>query len=151
MASVLLRMPGWLEMDGDSWEAVVGLGRALARKFNSSSFANRSSEDIEAGLMREYKVLAGPLKMVGKARHISASDVGGAWSNGKSPQARLGRLAAGMVELRVSVSEALMFFIAYHTDAPHHIVRGPYGEACACSWGMSTLPTLPMLGRLYDR
>ncbi|RZS22343.1 hypothetical protein BHM03_00055097, partial [Ensete ventricosum] len=30
-------------------EAVVGLGRALAMKFNSNSFANRSNEDIEAG------------------------------------------------------------------------------------------------------
>ncbi|RWW72924.1 hypothetical protein BHE74_00019233, partial [Ensete ventricosum] len=56
-------------------EAVVGLGRALARKFNSNSFANRSNKDIEAGLRREYQVLAGPLRVVGKARHISASDV----------------------------------------------------------------------------
>ncbi|RRT33399.1 hypothetical protein B296_00034335 [Ensete ventricosum] len=33
----------------------------------------------------------------------------------------------------VSVPEALIFFIAYHTAAPHHAVRGLYGEACACS------------------
>ncbi|RRT83423.1 hypothetical protein B296_00017726 [Ensete ventricosum] len=56
-------------------EAVVSLGRALARKFNSNSFANRSNEDIEVGLRREYQVLAGPLSVVGKARHISASDM----------------------------------------------------------------------------
>ncbi|RRT40177.1 hypothetical protein B296_00035152 [Ensete ventricosum] len=48
-------------------EAVVGLGCALARKFNSNSFANRSNEDIEAGLRREYQVLAGPLRVVRKA------------------------------------------------------------------------------------
>ncbi|RWW87008.1 hypothetical protein BHE74_00004182, partial [Ensete ventricosum] len=33
---------------------------------------------------------------------------------------------------RVSVPESLIFFIAYHTAAPHHVVRGPCGEACAC-------------------
>ncbi|RWW53236.1 hypothetical protein BHE74_00040293 [Ensete ventricosum] len=52
-------------------EAMVGLGRALAKKFNSNSFANRSNEDIEAGLRREYQVLAGPLRVVGKARNIN--------------------------------------------------------------------------------
>ncbi|RZS15369.1 hypothetical protein BHM03_00047197 [Ensete ventricosum] len=43
-------------------EAVDGLGRALARKFNSNSFTNRSNEDIEACLRREYQVLADPLR-----------------------------------------------------------------------------------------
>ncbi|RZR90927.1 hypothetical protein BHM03_00018925, partial [Ensete ventricosum] len=33
----------------------------------------------------------------------------------------------------VSVPEALIFFIAYHTAAPHHAVRGPCGEACPCN------------------
>ncbi|RWW23458.1 hypothetical protein BHE74_00025689 [Ensete ventricosum] len=28
----------------------------------------------------------------------------------------------------VSVPESLIFFIAYHTAAPHHVVRGPCGE-----------------------
>ncbi|RRT77517.1 hypothetical protein B296_00001414 [Ensete ventricosum] len=41
---------------------MVCLGRALARKFNSNSFANRSNEDIEAGLRREYQVLAATLR-----------------------------------------------------------------------------------------
>ncbi|RRT42225.1 hypothetical protein B296_00022753 [Ensete ventricosum] len=57
-------------------EAVVGFGRALVKKFNSNSFANKSNEDIEAGLRRQYQVLAGPLRVVGKARHISVSNVG---------------------------------------------------------------------------
>ncbi|RRT31553.1 hypothetical protein B296_00055487, partial [Ensete ventricosum] len=40
----------------------------------------------------------------------------------------------------ISVPEALILFIAYHMAAPHHAVRGPYDEACTCSWGMSTFP-----------
>ncbi|RRT37672.1 hypothetical protein B296_00058965, partial [Ensete ventricosum] len=30
----------------------------------------------------------------------------------------------------ISVSESLIFFIAYHTAASHYVVRGPCGEAC---------------------
>ncbi|RRT35876.1 hypothetical protein B296_00045493 [Ensete ventricosum] len=37
---------------------MVDFGRALAMKLNSNSFANRSNEDIEAGLRREYQILA---------------------------------------------------------------------------------------------
>ncbi|RZS27064.1 hypothetical protein BHM03_00060494 [Ensete ventricosum] len=33
---------------------------------------------------------------------------------------------------RVSVPESLIFFITYHTAAPHHVVRGPCDEARAC-------------------
>ncbi|RZR85892.1 hypothetical protein BHM03_00012962 [Ensete ventricosum] len=44
-------------------EAVVGLGRALVRKFDSNSFTDRSNEDIEAGLRQQYQVLAGPLRV----------------------------------------------------------------------------------------
>ncbi|RRT82692.1 hypothetical protein B296_00009740 [Ensete ventricosum] len=32
----------------------------------------------------------------------------------------------------VSVPESCIFFIAYHTVAPHHVVPGPCGEARAC-------------------
>ncbi|RZR73892.1 hypothetical protein BHM03_00029244 [Ensete ventricosum] len=76
---------------------------------------------------------------------------------GRAPGSGLGgRLL--VVELRglynnsngVSVPESLIFFIAYHTAASHHVVRGPCGEARACSRGMSTLPTLLVLGRSYD-
>ncbi|RRT33582.1 hypothetical protein B296_00049892 [Ensete ventricosum] len=56
-------------------EATVGFGRVLAKKFSSNSFANKSNEDIETGLRRQYHVLVGPLRVVGKARHINASDV----------------------------------------------------------------------------
>ncbi|RRT64594.1 hypothetical protein B296_00016280 [Ensete ventricosum] len=56
-------------------EAVVGFGRALAKKCSSNSFANKSNEDIEAGCRRQHHVLADPLRVVGKARHINASDV----------------------------------------------------------------------------
>ncbi|RRT36963.1 hypothetical protein B296_00046168 [Ensete ventricosum] len=87
------------------------------------------------------------------ARPRSSQHRGGARSDGKCPRVQLGRSAAGVVELRrkglysnsneVSVPEVLIFFITYHTVAPHHVVRGPCDEACACSLGMSTLPTLP--------
>ncbi|RZR91125.1 hypothetical protein BHM03_00019184 [Ensete ventricosum] len=33
----------------------------------------------------------------------------------------------------VSVPESFIFFIAYHTAAPHHIIRGPCDETHACS------------------
>ncbi|RZR76173.1 hypothetical protein BHM03_00000801 [Ensete ventricosum] len=32
----------------------------------------------------------------------------------------------------VSVPESLIFFIAYHTAASHHVVRGPCDEVRAC-------------------
>ncbi|RRT36392.1 hypothetical protein B296_00033010 [Ensete ventricosum] len=32
----------------------------------------------------------------------------------------------------VSVPESLIFFIAYHTAAPHYAIRGPCSEAHAC-------------------
>ncbi|RWW59316.1 hypothetical protein BHE74_00033759 [Ensete ventricosum] len=56
-------------------EAAVGLGRALAKKFNSNSFASKSNDEIEDGLSRLYHIRAGPLRVVGKAWHISASEV----------------------------------------------------------------------------
>ncbi|RZS18473.1 hypothetical protein BHM03_00050747 [Ensete ventricosum] len=56
-------------------EAMVGFGRALAKKFSSNSFANKSNKDIDTCLRREYHILAGPLRVVEKARHISASEV----------------------------------------------------------------------------
>ncbi|RRT31860.1 hypothetical protein B296_00047457 [Ensete ventricosum] len=56
-------------------EVVVGLGHALAKKFSSNSLASKSNEGIDAGLRREYQVLAAPLRVVEKARHIRASEV----------------------------------------------------------------------------
>ncbi|RRT39115.1 hypothetical protein B296_00038044 [Ensete ventricosum] len=48
-------------------EAVVGLGRALVKKFSSNSLASESNEGIDAGLRREYQVMADPLMVVEKA------------------------------------------------------------------------------------
>ncbi|RRT47971.1 hypothetical protein B296_00006593 [Ensete ventricosum] len=61
------RLTNWERDSSLPWanpkrEAVVGFGRALAKKFNSNSFANISNKDIEAGLKRQYQVLAGPLR-----------------------------------------------------------------------------------------
>ncbi|KAJ8470139.1 hypothetical protein OPV22_024482 [Ensete ventricosum] len=79
------------------------------------------------------------------------------WSSGRGEMFQLGSAADSCKKRRrgfysnsngVSVPEALIFFIAYHTVAPHHAIRGPCGEACACSWGMSTLPPLPLLDRI---
>ncbi|RWW63266.1 hypothetical protein BHE74_00029566 [Ensete ventricosum] len=58
---------------------------------------------------------------------------------------------AFIATIGVSVPQSLIFFIAYHTAASHHAVRGLCCEAHTYSWGMSTLLTLPMLGRSYDR
>ncbi|RWW41154.1 hypothetical protein BHE74_00053375 [Ensete ventricosum] len=81
------------------------------------------------------------------------------WSSGRVEMFQLGSATDSYKKVRglysnsngVSVLEALILFIAYHTVAPRHAVRGPYGETCACSWGMSTLPTLLVLGQPYDR
>ncbi|RRT77343.1 hypothetical protein B296_00005626 [Ensete ventricosum] len=70
---------------------------------------------------------------------------------GLGERLQLGSVADSCKKVRISVPEALIFFIAYHTAASHHVVRGPCGKACACSWGMSTLPTLLVLGRSYYR
>ncbi|RWW17936.1 hypothetical protein GW17_00018117 [Ensete ventricosum] len=58
---------------------------------------------------------------------------------------------AFIATIGVSVPQSLIFFIAYHTAAPHHAISDPCGEARTYSWGMSTLLTLPVLGRSYDR
>ncbi|RZR98942.1 hypothetical protein BHM03_00028396 [Ensete ventricosum] len=55
-------------------EVVVGLGRALTWKFCSSSLASWSKEIMVVGWRRSYHIRAGPLKVVGKTRHIIASD-----------------------------------------------------------------------------
>ncbi|RWV93182.1 hypothetical protein BHE74_00058532 [Ensete ventricosum] len=55
-------------------EVTVGLGRALARKFCSNSLASWSKEKMEAGPSRLYHIRAGPMKVVAKTRHMSASD-----------------------------------------------------------------------------
>ncbi|RRT65491.1 hypothetical protein B296_00010445 [Ensete ventricosum] len=54
-------------------EAAVGFGRALARKFCTNSLASWSKEKLEAGLSWLYHIRVGPLKVVGKTRHMSAA------------------------------------------------------------------------------
>ncbi|RRT61123.1 hypothetical protein B296_00040010 [Ensete ventricosum] len=66
------------------------------------------------------------------------------------PKLRRGARAF-IATIGVSVPQSLIFFIAYHTATPHHAIRGPCGKARAYSRGMSTLLTLPVLGRSYDR
>ncbi|RWW52680.1 hypothetical protein BHE74_00040886 [Ensete ventricosum] len=56
-------------------DATVGFGRALARKLASNSLASWSKEWIEAGDRQLYHPRAITHKVVGKARHIMASDV----------------------------------------------------------------------------
>ncbi|RWW70780.1 hypothetical protein BHE74_00021524 [Ensete ventricosum] len=52
-----------------------GFDLVLARKLNSSSLAKWSKDEIKKGLSRLYHIRAGPRRLVGKARHIRASDV----------------------------------------------------------------------------
>ncbi|RRT72498.1 hypothetical protein B296_00021723 [Ensete ventricosum] len=52
-----------------------GFDLVLARKLNSSSLAKWSKDEIKKGLSRLYHIHAGPRRLVGKARHIRASDV----------------------------------------------------------------------------
>ncbi|RRT65405.1 hypothetical protein B296_00021920 [Ensete ventricosum] len=55
-------------------EATVGFGRALVRKFCSNSLVSWSKEIMDAGWRWLYHIRAGPLKVVRKTRHISASN-----------------------------------------------------------------------------
>ncbi|RWW79628.1 hypothetical protein BHE74_00012074 [Ensete ventricosum] len=56
-------------------EAAVGLSRALPKKFSSNSFVSWSNDEIKDDLSRLYHIRARPLRVVGKARHISVFKV----------------------------------------------------------------------------
>ncbi|RWW21220.1 hypothetical protein GW17_00014633 [Ensete ventricosum] len=95
------------------------------------------------------------------------------WGSGRKEKvSKLGSAAEPCKKVRgfysnsygISVTEALILFIAYHTAAPHHTVRGPCGEARAvlptvagcrpcppypCQVGrMTSGPSMLMPGRL---
>ncbi|RWW82735.1 hypothetical protein BHE74_00008789 [Ensete ventricosum] len=82
---------------------------------------------------------------LGRMGRTSGSGAGGRllewWSSGRAEVSQLGLATISCKKVRglysesneVSVPESLIFFIAYHTAAPHHVVRGPCGEARACS------------------
>ncbi|RWV87933.1 hypothetical protein GW17_00050037 [Ensete ventricosum] len=55
----------------------VGLGQELklARKLSLNSFVSESKEEMDDGLSRLYHIRLGPLRVVGKARHIRESEV----------------------------------------------------------------------------
>ncbi|RRT54649.1 hypothetical protein B296_00025731 [Ensete ventricosum] len=55
-------------------EATVGFGRALVRKFCTNTLASWSKEIMDVDWRWSYHIRAGPLKVVGKTRHISTSD-----------------------------------------------------------------------------
>ncbi|RZR89508.1 hypothetical protein BHM03_00017239 [Ensete ventricosum] len=55
-------------------EAAVGFGQELVRKLCSNSLTSWSKEIMDAGWRWSYHIRAGPLKVVGKTRQISASD-----------------------------------------------------------------------------
>ncbi|RWV86529.1 hypothetical protein GW17_00051572 [Ensete ventricosum] len=84
-------------------EAVVDFGRALAKKFNSNSFANKSNEDIEAGLRREYQVLAGSQEQLcDRAGAIvkEAAWASAAWHSGGSASSWVSRAGTWFVRPR---------------------------------------------------
>ncbi|RZR78561.1 hypothetical protein BHM03_00003980 [Ensete ventricosum] len=66
---------------GPSSEAVVGLGRELAKEFelamklSSNSLARWSKDEMEDDFSWLYHIRAGPLRVVGKVRHIKTSKV----------------------------------------------------------------------------
>ncbi|RWW10749.1 hypothetical protein GW17_00025694 [Ensete ventricosum] len=67
--SVTNLLMNWVSGSSLPWamprsEAAVGFGRALARKFCSSSFASWSKEIMDAGWRRMYYIRAGPLKVL---------------------------------------------------------------------------------------
>ncbi|RRT60588.1 hypothetical protein B296_00041376 [Ensete ventricosum] len=56
-------------------DAVVGFGRALARKLASNSLASWSKEWMKVSSSWLYHPRATPRRVIGKAQHIMASDV----------------------------------------------------------------------------
>ncbi|RWW62633.1 hypothetical protein BHE74_00030243 [Ensete ventricosum] len=56
-------------------EAAVGLRQELAMKLSSNSLANWSKDEMEDDFLQLYHIRAGPRSVVGKVRHISASEV----------------------------------------------------------------------------
>ncbi|RWW01579.1 hypothetical protein GW17_00035376 [Ensete ventricosum] len=92
--------------------------------FNSNSFANRSNEDIEAGLRREYQRLCDRAgAAVGEAAWASI-----AWRCGGSASSWVSRFGATGYE--ASVPEVLTAPVAYHAVVHHCSLRGPCGVAC---------------------
>ncbi|RWW49353.1 hypothetical protein BHE74_00044497, partial [Ensete ventricosum] len=72
---------------------------------------------------------------LGRMGRTPGSGLGGRllewWSSGRVEMFQLGSTADSCKKVSngVSVHEALIFFIAYHTATPHHAVRGPCDEA----------------------
>ncbi|RWV94116.1 hypothetical protein GW17_00043382 [Ensete ventricosum] len=99
------------------------------------------------------------LMMMARVRYLARSRLGTEVELGKMGGA-LGSGSGGWLladfysnDFGAFVPEALILLIACCTAAPHHVVRGPCGEARAvlpATGGMSTLPTLPLSGRPYD-
>ncbi|RWW71060.1 hypothetical protein BHE74_00021230 [Ensete ventricosum] len=62
------------------------------------------------------------------------------WSSGRVDVSQLESFVDSSKKVRglysdsneISVPESLIFFIAYHTAASHHVVRGPCSEARVC-------------------
>ncbi|RRT59720.1 hypothetical protein B296_00008208 [Ensete ventricosum] len=55
--------------------AADGLGRVLANKLSSNSLVSLSKDETEDGLNLLYHIRAGPQRVVGKARHVIASEL----------------------------------------------------------------------------
>ncbi|RZR92930.1 hypothetical protein BHM03_00021300 [Ensete ventricosum] len=57
-------------------DAIVGLGRELARKLSLNSYVSELKEETDDGLSRLYHIRTWPLRIVGKARHIRGLRLG---------------------------------------------------------------------------
>ncbi|RWV90946.1 hypothetical protein GW17_00046810 [Ensete ventricosum] len=91
-----------VDVTGRRSDTVVGFGRELAIKLSSNSFARELNEEMDDGLSRLYHILAGPLRVVGKAQHISGSEVGHLGPEGRNV---FRRIRAAVVMLQRQQSE----------------------------------------------
>ncbi|RRT82094.1 hypothetical protein B296_00004633 [Ensete ventricosum] len=79
--SAIKRPTNWVRGLSLPWvrprsDAVVGLGRELARKLSSNSLASESKEGIDYGLSRLYHIWGMPLRVLGSTSQESPSQVG---------------------------------------------------------------------------
>ncbi|RWW01593.1 hypothetical protein GW17_00035358 [Ensete ventricosum] len=99
--SAIKRPTNWVRGSSLPWvrprsDAVVGLGRELARKLSSNSLASESKEGIDYGLSRLYHIWAMPLRVestqLGTSRVRKLIHVGREWGIGFSLDLRLKNL-----------------------------------------------------------
>ncbi|RRT40180.1 hypothetical protein B296_00058680, partial [Ensete ventricosum] len=128
-------------------EAAIGFGRALARKFCSNSLVSWSKEVMVVDWRRLYHIRAGPLTVVRKTWHNSASDETGRLKLAGIGLSRISGVKGDLcLELFVNSSFDLMTSFGLHRGV-HLRVRAALGM----SWSSLTTGCLGPAGGARSR